>query len=98
MEKSFGQKDYDWDGYFDEVILKELALGVFCGDVEHSDYSSSICLTSLEYFLLENFEIQTFEELQDLKMRVQAKVIDLEGGSNLSNYECEKPKGFFRNR
>ena len=87
MEEFFEEKNLndEWDE--DEVILDEISRLVFCGDIKHDDYSPRICLSSLEYFLLRNFEINTYKELYDLKMRVYGKVIDLSGGSNMSELE-----------
>lgn len=98
MEKSFEDKDYDWDKYYDEVILTEVSLQVFSGDIEHNDCIDNTGLSSLDMCLFRNFEIGTWEELCILKNRVWGKIKDLEGGADLSDYECSKPKGFFLNR
>lgn len=86
MEDFFEESELNSKDKGDEIILDEISRRVFCGDIKHDDYSPRICLTSLEYFLLTNFEINTYKELYDLKMKVYGKVIDLGGGSNLSDY------------
>lgn len=98
MEDFLGEKDVNEEKEFDEIILDQLSLELFSGDIKESSYSERSDLTSLDYHLYRSFEIDSFEKLVSLKKRVFAKLSVLDGGSNLSNFECDKPKGLFLNR
>jgi len=82
----------------DEIILDQLSLELFSGDIKEDYYSERSYLTSLDYHLYRSFGIDSFEKLILLRNKVLAKLSDLEGGSDLSDYECYKPKGVFLNR
>ncbi len=82
----------------DEIILDDISRRVFCGDIDDKYHSSETGLTSLEYLLLRNFGADTDEEIYDLKSKIHGKLLDLSGGSDLSNFECDNPKGIFLNR
>lgn len=98
MEDFFGEKDFNEEKEFDEIILDQLSLELFSGDIKEDYYSIRSDLTSLDYHLYRSFGIDSFEQLVSLKKRVLAKRSDLEGGSNLLDFECDKPKGVFLNR
>ncbi len=98
MEDFLGEKDFDEEKEVDEIILDQLSLELFSGDIKEDYYSERSDLTALDYHLYKSFGIDSFEQLVSLKKRVLAKRKDLEGGSNLLDFQCDKPKGLFRNR
>ncbi len=87
MGNSLEQEDSDFEKECDEIILDEISRRMFSGDIKDNDYSSKTGLTSLEYFLLRNFEISTWKEVSDLKKKVYGRVMNLNGGSNMSEFE-----------
>lgn len=95
MEKDFEESELNSKDQQDEVILGDISKMVYCGDISDNDYSPRTGLTSLEYLLFRNFDANTWGEVCDLKKKIYGKVIDLCGGSDLSNFECDKPKGLF---
>ncbi len=45
MEDFFEESELNSKDKGDEIILDEISRQVFCGDIEHNDYSPRICLT-----------------------------------------------------